>query len=61
MSTSVIIRSDRELREQRDRLIAESGMSYDELRQCAEDWSLNDRELSLWNTIQGIDFLLDDD
>ncbi|GAA4895995.1 hypothetical protein [Streptomonospora salina] len=58
MPASVIVRTDEELREQRQALLNEAGMTYEQLQQCAEEWALSEHELSLWNTIQGIDFLL---
>lgn len=61
MSSSVIVRSDEELCAHRSKLLEEAGMSYEELKECAEEWALSERQMSLWSTIQGIDFLLDDE
>lgn len=56
---SVIHRTPEQLREQRSRLLAEVGMSYEELRDRAEVYSLSMDELDVWHTIEGIDYLLD--
>lgn len=58
---SVIHRTPEQLREQRDRLLAEVGMTYEELRDRAEVYSLSMDELDVWHTIEGIDYLLDGD
>ncbi|MEW2168034.1 hypothetical protein ACFXOR_05995 [Streptomyces sp. NPDC059164] len=48
-----------ELREQRAVLLAEIHMSYDELRDRAETYSLSQAEMDVWHTIEGIDYLLE--
>ena len=60
MST-VIHKTPQQLREQRDRLLAEVGMTYEELRDRAEVYSLSMDESDVWHTIEGIDYLLDGD
>jgi hypothetical protein len=57
--TTVIHKTPEQLREQRHRLLAEVGMSYEELRDRAEVYSLSMDELDVWHTIEGIDYLLD--
>ncbi|CAL9672677.1 hypothetical protein SUDANB15_07519 (plasmid) [Streptomyces sp. enrichment culture] len=57
--TTVIHKTPEELREQRARLLAEVGMSYEQLRDRAEMYSLSMDELDVWHTIEGIDYLLD--
>ncbi|WP_409469099.1 hypothetical protein [Streptomyces sp. HC307] len=59
--TTVIHRTPEQLREQRARLLAEVGMSYEQLRDRAEVYSLSMDELDVWHTIEGIDYLLDGD
>lgn len=60
MST-VIHKTPEQLREQRDRLLAEVGMTFEQLRDRAEVYSLSMDELDVWHTIGGIDYLLDGD
>ena len=60
MST-VIHKTPEQLRDQRARLLAEVGMSYEQLRDRAEVYSLSMDELDVWHTIEGIDYLLDGD
>ncbi|WP_190078497.1 hypothetical protein [Streptomyces daghestanicus] len=59
--TTVIHKTPEQLREQRDRLLAETGMSYEQLRDRAEVYSLSLDQLDVWHTIEGIDYLLDGD
>ncbi|MFE9941538.1 hypothetical protein [Streptomyces hirsutus] len=59
--TTVIHKTPQQLREQRARLLAEVGMSYEQLRDRAEVYSLSMDELDVWHTIEGIDYLLDGD
>jgi hypothetical protein len=47
-----------ELLEQRARLLAEIHMSFEQLRDRAETYSLSSDELDVWHTIEGIDYLL---
>lgn len=58
MST-VIHKTPEQLREQRERLLAEVGMTFEELRDRAEVYSLSMDESDVWHTIEGIDYLLD--
>ncbi|NEW73515.1 hypothetical protein G4H13_24895 [Streptomyces rapamycinicus] len=55
---TVIHRTPSELRAQRAQLLAEVNMSYEELRERAETYSLSMDELDVWHTIEGIDYLL---
>ncbi|WP_445520487.1 hypothetical protein [Streptomyces sp. NEAU-174] len=55
---TVIRRTPAELREQRARLIAEAGLTYDELRDRADAWTLSPEQQDIWATIEGIDYLL---
>ncbi|GHJ04762.1 hypothetical protein TPA0906_66270 [Streptomyces olivaceus] len=59
--TTVIHKTPQELREQRNSLLAEVRMSYEQLRDRAEMYSLSMDELDVWHTIEGIDYLLDGD
>lgn len=54
---TVIRRTPAELREQRARLIAESGLTYDQLAERASR-ALSPRQIDIWHTIEGIDYLL---
>ncbi|MGW4972626.1 hypothetical protein ACWEP3_22100 [Streptomyces albidoflavus] len=58
MST-LIRRTPANLRAQRERLLAEVHMDFAELRERAEAYTLSARELAVWHTIEGIDYLLD--
>ncbi|GHJ34298.1 hypothetical protein ACFV4E_22800 [Streptomyces hygroscopicus] len=55
---TVIRHTPAELREQRARLLNESGLTYDELRDRAAVWALSLEQIDIWHTIQGIDYLL---
>ncbi|MGW4375833.1 hypothetical protein ACWEJ7_19440 [Streptomyces albidoflavus] len=55
---TMIRRTREDLVEQRARLLAEVHMTDDELRSRAEVYALSARELSVWHTIEGIDYLL---
>ncbi|MGW5711616.1 hypothetical protein [Streptomyces olivaceus] len=57
----MIHKTPQELREQRSSLLAEVRMSYEQLRDRAEMYSLSMDELDVWHTIEGIDYLLDGD
>lgn len=56
---TVIHRTRDELQAQRSQLLEEVHMSYEELRQRAETYSLSLDDLDVWHTIEGIDYLLD--
>ncbi len=56
---TVIHRTREELEEQRARLLEEVRMSYEELRERAETYSLSMDDLLVWHTIEGIDYLLE--
>ncbi|RZF06005.1 hypothetical protein [Streptomyces albidoflavus] len=58
MSTR-IRRTTADLLAQRERLLAEVHMDYDELRERAEVHTLSARELAVCHTVEGIDYLLD--
>ncbi|MGW4075962.1 hypothetical protein ACWELB_21035 [Streptomyces asiaticus] len=55
---TVIHRTPAELREQRAQLLAEAGLSYDQLAERAAAWTLSLEQQDIWATIQGIDYLL---
>ncbi|MER5843224.1 hypothetical protein ABT099_23590 [Streptomyces prasinus] len=57
--TTVIHKTPQQLRDQRASLLAEVGMTFEELRERAEVYSLSMDELDVWHTIEGIDYLLD--
>lgn len=58
---TVIHRTRSELEQQRERLLAEVHMSYEELRERAATYSLSLGELDVWHTIEGLDYLLEGD
>lgn len=58
---TVIHRTRDELMEQRERLLAEVNMSYEQLRERAATYSLSMDELDVWHTIEGLDYLLSGD
>lgn len=58
---TVIHKTRSELEAQREELLAQVHMSYDELAQRAAVYSLSMRELDVWHTIEGLDYLLDGD
>jgi len=49
-----------DLREQRARLIASTGLTEDVLRTRAEAFQLYPEHLDVWRTVEGIDYLLSD-
>ncbi|MFJ1992985.1 hypothetical protein [Streptomyces asiaticus] len=55
---TVIHRTPAELRAQRARLIAESGLTYDQLAERTSTWTLSPELVDIWHTIEGIDYLL---
>lgn len=58
---TVIHMTREEALEQRAQLLAEVGMSYEALRDRASVYSLSMRELMVWHTIEGLDYLLEGD
>ncbi|MFJ2635995.1 hypothetical protein ACIO6U_29145 [Streptomyces sp. NPDC087422] len=56
--TTMIRTTAAELETQREQLLAEVHMTFEELRQRAESYSLSSNELDVWHTIEGIDYLL---
>jgi hypothetical protein len=50
-----------ELQRQRESLLAEVHMSFEELRDRAAAYNLSANELDVWHTIEGIDYLLEGD
>lgn len=59
MTSSVIRRTPRELHEQRARLIASTGLTEAVLRERGEAFQLYPEHMRAWETVQGIDHLLD--
>ena len=55
---TVIRKTREELEAQREKLLSESRLSHDELRDRAEDYTLSMDERMTLNTIEGIDYLL---
>ncbi|MCK1794984.1 hypothetical protein MTQ01_02890 [Streptomyces sp. XM4193] len=55
---TVIRRTREELLAQRQSLLAEVNMSYSELTERAETYSLSMDELDVWHTVEGLDYLL---
>ncbi|MEU8623266.1 hypothetical protein [Streptomyces sp. NPDC048669] len=58
---TVIHRTRSELEVQRERLLADVNMSYEELAERAAMYSLSMDELDVWHTIEGLDYLLEGD
>lgn len=58
---TVIHRTRDELLEQRERLLAEVNMSYEELAERAATYALSMDQLDVWHTIEGLDYLLSGD
>ncbi len=58
---TVIHRTREQLLKQRKQMLGSVHMSYEELRDRAETYSLSTEELDVWYTIQGIDYLLKGD
>ncbi|MGW7506049.1 hypothetical protein ACWGIR_31625 [Streptomyces albidoflavus] len=56
----VIRRTPEQLRAQRAALLTEVHMTYEELRERARIYAVSERQLTVWHTIEGIDYLLDD-
>ena len=56
---TVIHRTPDQLRAQRARLLAEAGLGEEELRERAAVWQLSLEKQDIWETIQGIDYLLE--
>lgn len=59
MTGSVIRKTPTELHEQRARLIASTGLSEKVLRERGEAFQLYPEHMKVWETVQGIDYLLD--
>ncbi|MEU2315132.1 hypothetical protein [Streptomyces albidoflavus] len=59
MTGSVIRKTPKELREQRARLIASTGLSEEVLRERGEAFQLYPEHQAVWDTVHGIDYLLD--
>ncbi|MEV6260241.1 hypothetical protein AB0M42_05695 [Streptomyces sp. NPDC051784] len=58
---TVIHKTRSELELQRRQLLDDVRMSYQELAERASTYSLSPRELDVWRTIEGLDYLLDGD
>jgi len=58
---TVIHRTRDELEAQREELLAQVRMSYEELADRAAVYSLSMNELDVWHTIEGLDYLLEGD
>ncbi|MFJ6514482.1 hypothetical protein ACIQMO_16060 [Streptomyces sp. NPDC091406] len=58
---TVIHKTRSQLEDQREQLLADLHMSYDELAERASTYSLSLRELDVWHTIEGLDYLLEGD
>ncbi|MFZ4137029.1 hypothetical protein [Streptomyces koyangensis] len=59
MSDTVIRKTPKELHEQRARLIASTGLSEKVLRERGEAFQLYPEHQAVWDTVHGIDYLLD--
>jgi hypothetical protein len=60
MSGSVVVRTSEELRQQYQELLADVGMSFEELDERAKDYVLTPEQRSIWETLRTIRFLLGD-
>lgn len=58
---TVIHRTREQLQQQRAQLLADLNMSYEQLAERAETYSLTMDELDIWHTIEGLDYLLEGD
>jgi alpha-ketoglutarate-dependent taurine dioxygenase len=58
--TSVIVKTQEELRRQRDELLDRASTTYDGLRERAESYQLTPEERNIWETLRTIDYLLGD-
>jgi hypothetical protein len=56
---TLIRKTRQDLEQQRTQLLAETRLSYEELRDRAERFTLSMEELDIWYTIEGIEYLLD--
>jgi len=56
--SSVIVRTDEELLDQRRQLLDQVRGGYEELRDRAENYQLTAAERNIWETIRTIDYLL---
>ena len=59
MSDTVIRKTPKELHEQRARLIASTGLSEKVLRERGKAFQLYPEHQAVWDTVHGIDYLLD--
>lgn len=57
----VIHTSREELEQQREQMLEQVRLSYDQLRERAETYSLSPDEMDVWHSIEGIDYLLNGD
>lgn len=57
----VIHTSREELEQQREQLLGQVRLDYDQLKERAETYSLSQEEMDVWHTIEGIDYLLNGD
>ncbi|MFE1361345.1 hypothetical protein [Streptomyces harbinensis] len=58
---TVIHRTREQLEDQKASLLEQVGMTYEQLRDRAQVYSLSMDELMIWHTIEGIDYLLEGD
>lgn len=56
---TVIHKTRSQLLDQREQLLADLHMTYEELAERAAVYSLSMKELDVWHTIEGLDYLLD--
>lgn len=61
MMPTVIHRTREQLEDQKANLLEQVGMTYEQLRDRAQVYSLSMDELMIWHTIEGIDYLLEGD
>ncbi|AMM12331.1 hypothetical protein Salbus254_5903 [Streptomyces albidoflavus] len=58
---TVIHKTRSELEAQREELLERVRMSHRELAERAANYSLSMKELDVWHTIEGLDYLLESD
>ncbi|MEV8391204.1 MULTISPECIES: hypothetical protein [unclassified Streptomyces] len=55
--TTVVEQTPEQLREWKARLLGKVRLSEEELAERAENYQLTEAELTVWNTLQGIEYL----
>jgi len=58
-SATVIVMTEGEVRARRAEVLKKSGMKEEDFHRRARDWSLDARELALYDEMRNLDFLLE--